>query len=187
MRAMPGLTVLAPADAIECAAMVRWATETNGPVYLRLARDAGPDVFDEGYRFEPGRVHLVREGRDVLLVSTGLQTTRCLDAAGLLDARGISAGVLHVPSLKPVDAEALVEAARAARLVVSVEEHTVLGGLGGLVAEILTALEPRRLVRVGIDDSWGESAPNDFLLEKHGLSAARVAERVARELAAETR
>ena len=187
MRAMPGLTVLAPADAIECAAMVRWATETNGPVYLRLARDAGPDVFDESYRFEPGRVRLVREGRDVLLVSTGTQTTRCLEAAGLLDARGISAGVLHVPSLKPVDAEALVDAARAARLVVSVEEHTVLGGLGGLVAEILTALEPRRLVRVGIDDSWGESAPNDFLLEKHGLSAARVAERVARELAAETR
>ena len=187
MRAMPGLTVLAPADAIECAAMVRWATETNGPVYLRLARDAGPDVFDEGYRFESGRVRLVREGRDVLLVSTGTQTTRCLDAAGLLDARGISAGVLHVPSLKPVDAEALVDAARAARLVVSVEEHTVLGGLGGLVAEILTAREPRRLVRIGIEDCWGESAPNDFLLEEHGLSAARVAERVARELAAETR
>jgi transketolase len=187
MRAMPGLTVLVPADAIECAAMVRWATETNGPVYLRLARDAGPDVFDEGYRFEPGTVRLVREGRDVLLVSTGLQTARCLDAAGLLEAGGISAGVLHVPSLKPVDAEALVDAARAARLVVSVEEHTVLGGLGGLVAEILAAREPRRLVRIGIEDSWGESAPNDFLLDKHGLSPARVAERVARELAAETR
>jgi transketolase len=179
------LTVLAPADAIECAAMSP-GDRGERPVYLRLARDAGPDVFDESYRFEPGRVRLVREGRDVLLVSTGTQTTRCLDAAGLLDARGISAGVLHVPSLKPVDAEALVDAARAAWLVVSVEEHTVLGGLrvGGRDPR---ARESAAWARVGIDDSWGESAPNDFLLEKHGLSPARVAERVARELAAETR
>jgi transketolase len=184
MRAMPGMTVLAPGDATECAAMVRWATETPGPVYLRLHRDAGPDLFDGDYRFEPGRVSALRDGSDVLLISTGPQSARCLEAAVRLEADGISAGVLHVPSIKPVDAAAIADAVGRVRLAFSVEEHTVIGGLGGLVAEILTTHEPRRLVRIGLEDCWGESAPNDFLLDKHGLSASRVAERVTRELAA---
>lgn len=187
MRTMPGMTVLAPGDAVECRAMVRWATEFAGPVYLRLSRDPAAPLFDEAYRFEPGTVYQLRDGGDVLLISTGPQTARCLDAAVLLQASGISAGVLHVPSIKPVDAPAIVRATRRARLLVSVEEHTVLGGLGGLIAEILTAHEPRRLVRIGLEDCWGESAPNEFLLDKHGLSAPRVAERVARELSRETR
>jgi transketolase len=184
MRAMPGMTVLAPADATECAAAVRWATETLGPVYLRLARDAGPDLFDATYRFEPGRVIRLRAGSDVLIVSTGLQSARCLEAAVVLETGGISAGVLHVPSLKPVDESAIAEAAGGVGLVVSVEEHTIFGGLGGLVAEILTERQPRRLVRIGIQDTWGESAPNAFLLDRHGLSPGRVAERVLQELSA---
>lgn len=183
LRAMPGMTVLAPGDEHECAAMVRWATETHGPVYLRLARDAGPALFDDEYLFEPGRVRPLRSGSDVVLVSTGPQTARCLEAAGLLAADGVSAGVVHVPSIKPIDAPGLLDAIRPVRLVVTVEEHTILGGLGGLVAEIVTSSEPRRVVRIGIEDRWGESAPNAFLLDRHGLSPARVAERVARELA----
>ena len=183
MRAMPGMTVIAPADATECAAAVRWATDMVGPVYLRLARDAGPDVFGDDYRFEPGRVIRLREGADVLILSTGPQTARCLEAATILAARGIGAGVLHVPSLKPVDAGSIADAARRVPLVVTAEEHTVFGGLGGLVAEILGERSPRRLVRIGIADTWGESAPNAFLLDRHGLSAERVAERIEREMA----
>ena len=178
MRAMPGMTVLAPGDATECIAMVRWASAMSGPVYLRLARDAGPDLVDPDYAFVPGRVLVVREGTDVLIVSTGMQTARCLDAAALLEADGISAGVLHVPSLKPVDGAAIAAAAGRVPLVVSVEEHSVFGGLGGLVAEIVGALAPRRVVRIGIEDTWGESASNAFLLDRHGLSPERVAERV---------
>ena len=181
MRAMPGMTVLAPADAAECAAMVRWATNTPGPVYLRLHRDAGPDLFDAAYRFEPGRVISLREGTDVLIVSTGPQSIRCLEAAALLEDQGISAGVLHVPSLKPVDGPAIAAAAGRLNLVVSVEEHTILGGLGGLVAEILAEHQPRRLVRIGIQDTWGESASNAFLLNRHGLSPERISERIAQE------
>src|SRR6476661_9927902 len=183
MRAMPGMTVIAPADATECAAAVRWATDVAGPVYVRLARDAGADVFGDDYRFEPGRVIRLRDGSDVLIVSTGLQTARCLEAATILSGRGISAGVLHVPSLKPVDADSIAEAARGVPLVVTAEEHSVFGGLGGLVAEILGERAPRRLVRIGIADTWGESAPNAFLLDRHGLSAERVAERIEREMA----
>jgi transketolase len=138
-------------------------------------------VFDATYRFEPGRVIRLRAGSDVLIVSTGPQSVRCLEAAQLLEAGGISAGVLHVPCLKPVDAATIAEAAGGVRLVVSVEEHTILGGLGGLVAEILSERVPRRLVRIGVEDTWGESAPNAFLLDRHGLSPERIAARVVRE------
>jgi transketolase len=182
MRAMPDMTVLAPADAAECAAMVRWATATPGPVYLRLGRESGPDLFGADYAFEPGRVVRLRDGSDLLLVSTGQQTARTLAAAELLAASGVRAGLLHVPCLKPVDEAAIAEAAAAVPLVVTTEEHTVLGGLGGLVAEIVTSNEPRRVVRIGIEDTWGESAPNAWLLDRHGLTAERIVERVLRQL-----
>jgi transketolase len=180
LRAMPGMTILVPADAAETAAMTRWATATPGPVYLRLGREAGPDVFGPDYVFEPRRVILLREGTEVLLVSTGQQTARTLAAAELLGEDGISAGVLHVPSIKPADELAIASAAANVPLVVTTEEHTVIGGLGGLVAEILATNDPRPLVRIGIEDAWGESAPNAWLLEHHGLTPERVAERVRR-------
>jgi transketolase len=178
MRAMPGMTVLAPADAIECAAMVRWATASAGPIYLRLSREAGPDVFDGSYSFVPGRVIRLRQGTDVLLISTGQQTARTLDAAERLAAGGIAAGVLHVPSIKPLDEAELADAAREVPLVVTTEEHSILGGLGGLVAEVISSRTPRRVERLGIDDVWGESASNAWLLDRHGLTAERVADRV---------
>jgi len=178
MRAMPDMTVVAPADAIEGEAIIRWATEYQGPVYVRLARDASPNVFDEQYRFVPGKTISLKEGSDVLLISTGPQSGRCLQAAELLHGQGISAGVLHVPSIKPVNKEEIVSAAEKAKVVVTVEEHTIYGGLGGLVAEVLSEASPRRVVRFGIEDRWGESAPNDYLLDLFQLSAPRLSERI---------
>ena len=178
MRAMPDMTVVAPADAIEGEAIIRWATEYEGPVYVRLARDPSPNVFDEQYRFVPGKTISLKEGSDVLLISTGPQSVRCLQAAELLQGQGISAGVLHVPSIKPVNKEEIVSAAEKAKMVITVEEHTVYGGLGGLVAEILSEASPRRVVRFGIDDRWGESAPNDYLLDLFQMSAPRLSDRI---------
>ena len=178
MRAMPDMTVLAPADAIEGEAIIRWATEFQGPVYLRLARDASANVFDEKYSFVPGKTILLREGSDVLLISTGPQSVRCLQAAELLQGQGVSAGVLHVPSIKPVNKEEIVSASEKAKLVITVEEHTIYGGLGGLVAEILSEASPRRVVRFGIEDRWGESAPNDYLLDLFQMSPPRLSERI---------
>lgn len=178
MRAMPDMTVLAPADAIEGEAIIRWATEFQGPVYLRLARDASPNVFDEQYQFIPGKTISLREGSDVLLISTGPQSVRCLQAAELLQGQGISAGVLHVPSIKPVNKEEIVSAAEKAKLVITIEEHTIYGGLGGMVAEILSEASPRRVVRFGIEDRWGESAPNDYLLDLFQMSPPRLSERI---------
>ena len=178
MRAMPDMTVVAPADAIEGEAIIRWATDYEGPVYVRLARDASPNVFDEQYRFVPGKTISLKEGSDVLLISTGPQSVRCLQAAELLHGQGISAGVLHVPSIKPVNKEEIVSAAEKAKVVVTVEEHTIYGGLGGLVAEVLSEASPRRVIRFGIEDRWGESAPNDYLLDLFQMSAPLLSERI---------
>src|SRR4029077_7335788 len=186
MRAMPDMTVLAPADAIEGEAIIRWATEFQGPVYLRLARDASPNVFDEEYRFIPGKTISLREGSDVLLISTGPQSVRCLQTAELLQGQGVSAGVLHVPSIKPVNKEEIVSASERVKLVITIEEHTIYGGLGGMVAEVLSEASPRRVVRFGIEDRWGESAPNDYMLDLFQMSQQKLSERV-KNLVGETR
>jgi transketolase len=180
MRAMPQMTVLAPADQYECAAMIKWASDYNGPVYLRLTRDGSADVFGSDYQFAIGELRLLRSGRHALLISTGPQSVRCLEAANELAKQQIEVGVLHVPSIKPLNVAALLEACSAYDLIFTVEEHSIIGGLGGLVAEILSENSPRRVIRYGIEDKWGESAPNDFLLDKYGLSALQVSQRIAK-------
>jgi transketolase len=185
MRAMPDMTVLAPADEAELISMMDWAQAYDGPVYLRLVRDAVPDVFDAGYTFTPGAVYRLRDGTDVAIVSTGPQTSRVLESADQLAEHGVTATVVHVPCLKPLDSNALRDSVAGHELVVTVEEHSVIGGLGGLVAETLTATGPSaRIERIGIDDVWGESAGNDFMLAKHGLSPERVRQRVLSVLGA---
>jgi transketolase len=144
-------------------------------------------VVAPDYEFVPGRMLRIRDGADVLLVATGQQTARTLAAAELLAAQGIDAGVVHVPCLKPVDTVALADACAGAPLVVTTEEHTVIGGLGSLVAEVVTGADPRRVERIGIDDAWGESAPGAWLLTRFGLMAEQVAERVRGALEAGAR
>jgi transketolase len=175
-RAMPGLSVIAPADANELAAAMRSMMETDGPQYLRVTRDASPVVFPEDHIFRLGAAELLRDGQDVGLIGTGTQTIRVLEAADLLAARGIDAAVLHVPTLKPLDAEGIVALAQRTNAIVTAEDHSIIGGLGGAVAECLGEHRPTRMVRVGIRDTFGESAPNDALLEKYGLTAKHVAD-----------
>jgi transketolase len=176
MRAMPQMTVLAPADQYECAAMIKWASNYNGPVYLRLTRHGSAD-----YQFTLGEIRPLRQGKHALLISTGPQSVRCLEAANELAKQQIDVGVLHIPSIKPLNEAALLEVCSAYDLIFTVEEHSVFGGLGGLVAELLSENSPRRVIRYGIEDKWGESAPNDFLLDKYGLSALQVSQRIAKD------
>ncbi len=178
MRAMPGMVTVSPADDVEAAQVLRWCAAYEGPAYVRLVRDPTQRLFDDSYRFELGKAVVVREGRDVTLISTGAQTPRTVDAAELLAAVGIEAHVLHVPTLKPVDVEAIVAAAERTGRVVTVEEHTVIGGLGGMVAETLSGHRPTRVDRIGLRDVYVQSGPNDALLDIYGLSAERVAEQV---------
>jgi transketolase len=179
MRAMPGMVTVAPADDVEAAQVLRWAAAYEGPCYVRLVRDATQRLFDDDtYRFVFGKAVVVREGRDVTLISTGTQTPRTVDAAELLAVDGIEAHVLHVPTLKPIDVPAIVAAAERTGRVITVEEHSVIGGLGGAVAEVLSEHRPTRVNRIGLQDVYVQSGTNDALLDIYGLSAARVAEQV---------
>jgi transketolase len=178
MRAMANMAVIAPADEIETRQAIQASVEVESPVYLRITREATPPLFDRSYRFDFGKGVVVRDGGDVTLVSTGVQTTRVVRAAEILSKQGIDALVLHLPTIKPLDHDAISEAARATGLVVTVEEGTVLGGLGGAVAETLAERFPVTVKRLGIQDVFGESGPDEALLEKYRLSASKVADDV---------
>ncbi|MBQ2245906.1 MAG: transketolase family protein [Selenomonadales bacterium] len=175
MRALPNMTVLVPADAAEAKAVVRWAAEYNGPVYIRLGRSGVPDVFDETYEFKFGKAVTLKEGKDVTLIGMGIMTSAALEAAEMLAEEGISATVLNMPTIKPIDEDAIVAAANATGAIVTCEEHSIIGGLGSAVAEVLAEKASARLVRVGVKDTFGESGKPADLLKKYGLTAADIA------------
>lgn len=175
MRALPNMTVVVPADAFEVRQAVRAAAEWQGPVYLRLGRPAVPRLFADGHRFAIGPACLCRAGRDVTIVSTGLMLAHALDAAAELESEGIAAEVLHVPTLKPLDAGAILESVGRTGAVVTAEEHGIVGGLGSAVAEILGEHRPAPLRRVGVRDTFAESGTPDELMEKYGLTARHIA------------
>jgi transketolase len=187
MRAMPNMVTVSPADDTEADQVLRWSASYQGPVYVRLVRDATQHLFDTSYTFQFGAAVALRDGSDVTLISTGAETPRVMDAAEILAARGIQACVLHVPTIKPLDVSAIVQAAERSNFVITVEEHTVIGGLGGAVAETLSEHRPTPLRRIGLPDVFGESASNDDLLQTYGLSADRVADRVATLMASARR
>jgi len=183
MRTLPGIVVLAPGDEEETRQAVRAMVASDGPVYMQVTRDPSPVLFTSGYHFEIGRSVVLREGSDVTLISAGPQSSRVCEAAEILARHDIDSLVLHVPTIKPLDQEGIVQAARATGCVVVIEEQNVLGGLGGAVAEVLADRYPVPVKRIGIDDTYGESGPNEALLEKYRLSAGAVAQQVEGVLA----
>lgn len=176
MRMIPGMTVISPADALETKQAVRAAFAYQGPVYIRLTRDKFPRLHGEDYHFQIGKAVVVRPGKDVLLVGCGLGTSICLDAAELLAAEGIEATVLHSPTLKPFDRDTLLSLAKTHKAVVTCEEHQAHGGLGGIVAEILSEAHPMPLRRVGVKDQFGQSGKPEKLLEAYGITPQAVAD-----------
>jgi transketolase len=149
--------------------------EDDRPTYLRLTRDASPIITSGDRAFEIGKGYLLREGTDVGIISTGVQTVRALEAADILESNQISAAVLHLPTIKPLDIDAIVSLAQRTGAIVTAEDHSILGGLGGAVAEVLAEHAPTRMRRIGIQDTYGESGPNDALLEKYGLTPRHIA------------
>lgn len=175
MRMIPGMTVISPADALETKQAIRAAYAHQGPVYVRLTRDKFPRIHAEDYRFQIGKAVMMRPGTDVLLVGCGLGTSICLAAAEQLAAEGIEATVLHCPTIKPFDRETLLTLAKAHKAVVTCEEHQAHGGLGGVVAEILSEAHPMPLRRVGVKDQFGQSGKPEKLLEAYGITPQAVA------------
>lgn len=172
MRSIPGMVIINPSDAIEAEAATKAAAAYDGPVYLRFGRLAVP-VFNDrpDYKFEMGKGAVLREGKDLTIVATGLPVAACLEAAEKLAEDGIDAKVINIHTIKPLDEELIVEAAKQTGKVVTVEEHSVIGGLGSAVCDCLSEKAPVRVMKVGINDVFGESGPAVALLHKYGLDA----------------
>jgi transketolase len=177
-RSLANMVVLAPADGVETKKMMEFANNYYGPVYIRLARDPLPTVFSEDYKFELGKAVKVREGKDVTIISTGTQTGRSLEAAEKLAEEGINAAVLHMPTIKPLDKEAIIQAAEDTGVIVTSEEHSIYGGLGSAVAEVLVEEKPVPMLRVGVKDRNSESGSNEALLQKYEISIDHIAAKV---------
>ena len=175
MRALPNMTVIVPADGIETKQAINAAAEYEGPVYIRMGRPKVPVLFDENYTFEIGKGVVLKEGTDVTLVGTGIMVSKAVEAAELLAAEGISAAVVNISTIKPLDAELIVAQAQKTGAIVTCEEHNIYGGLGSAVAELLVENCPVPMARVGVADKFGESGLPDELLEKYGLTAANIA------------
>ena len=173
MRAMANMVTVAPADEVEARQAIRAIVAYDGPVYLRLTRSDSPILFDDSYRFVLGRSTVVRQGDDVTVFSTGVHTTRVFEAARLLADDGIEVHLVHVPTIKPLDEEGIVTAAQETGFVVTSEEHSIIGGLGSAVAETLSDRYPVPVKRHGLADTFGESGPDDALLDKYGISVEK--------------
>ena len=179
MRTIPGMVVLSPSDDVEAKAAVRAAYEHQGPVYMRFGRLAVPVINDgPDYKFELGKGVVLREGKDVAIITTGLPVAHCLAAAEKLAADGIEAKVINIHTIKPLDEELVAAAAKETGNVVTVEEHSVIGGLGSAVCDVLCAQAPAKVLKIGINDTFGESGPAVELVKKYGLDAESIYEKV---------
>ena len=179
MRSIPGMVVINPSDDVEARAAVRAAYEHEGPVYLRFGRLAVPVINDgPDYKFELGKGVVLREGKDVTIIASGLPVNNCLEAAEKLAADGIDAKVINIHTIKPLDEELVVSAARETGKVVTVEEHSVIGGLGSAVCDVLSEKAPTKVMKIGINDTFGESGPALELIKKYGLDAESIYEKI---------
>ena len=179
MRTIPGMTVINPADDVEAKAAVKAAYEYNGPVYIRLGRLAVPVFNDpENYKFEMGKGVVMKEGTDVSIFATGLEVNEAIGAAKLLEADGINAEVINIHTIKPIDKELVAASAKKTGKVVTVEEHSIIGGLGSAVCESLSETVPTPVLRIGVNDVYGESGPAKALIAKYGLDSEGIYKKV---------
>ena len=181
LRAIDNMTIVVPADPIETAAAMRWAAEIEGPVFIRVSRMSVPAVYDADYEFVPGKAHTVRDGDDVTIISNGTVLWRSIAAAEQLATEGISARVISMPTVKPLDVDAVIAAARETKGIVTAEEATSSGGLGGAVAETIVQSHPTRMKILGVPE-FAPTGSAGFLLDRYGMSPAGIAD-AARTLA----
>lgn len=179
MRTIPGMVVINPSDDIEAKAAVRAAYDHKGPVYMRFGRLAVPVINDNpSYQFELGKGVVLRGGKDITIIATGLPVANCLEAAERLAADGVDARVINIHTIKPLDEELVVAAAKETGKVVTVEEHSIIGGLGSAVCDVLSEKAPTQVMKIGINDTYGESGPAVELVKKYGLDADSIYKKV---------
>ena len=183
MRTIPGMTIINPADATEARAAVLAALELDGPVYIRFGRLAVPVIFGDDYNFEVGKSVELREGNDVTVVASGLLVNEALEAYEILKAEGINARIINIHTIKPLDSEIIIKAAKETGAIVTAEEHSVIGGLGSAVCDVVSENCPVPVIKVGVNDEFGKSGPANDLLDAFGLRAVNIVDAVKRVIA----
>lgn len=176
MRAIPGMVVLSPADATETRKMVFAAAEYEGPVYLRMGRLDTEVLFDDSYEFKIGKINTIKEGTDLTIAATGILVEEALKAQEILAKEGISTRVLNVGTIKPLDEETIVKAAKETKFIITAEEHSVVGGLGSAISEYLSEIHPTLIKKLGVYDKFGQSGTGNELLKKYDLTAEKIVE-----------
>jgi transketolase len=175
MRVIPHMTVIVPADGPETLQAIEAAAEYKGPCYVRVGRSKVSSLFGDDYKFKIGKAHVFNEGKDAAIIATGIMVAEALKARDLLKAEGIDAGVINMSTIKPLDSDAVVAAAKRCGAIVTAEEHSIIGGLGGAVAEALGESAPVPMVRIGVKDKFGTSGDHEGLLKHYGISANDIA------------
>lgn len=182
MRSIPGMIVLSPADATEARQSIIKAAEYKGPVYVRLSRLATEVIFDDSYNFEIGKAVVLREGYDAAVMATGLMVKEALDAADELAKEGIKVRVINISTIKPLDKECVIRAAKETKFILTCEEHSIIGGLGSAVAETVSEEYPAKVIRMGVNDRFGESGKAEELMEKFNLKAVDIVKKIKENL-----
>lgn len=171
MRSIPNMTVLVPADGVETEKMIEEITKFNGPTYVRLGRSAVPNVFNDNYKFEIGKGTILKEGTDVTIIACGIMVNEALKASEILSQEGISAKVVNMSTIKPIDKELIINCAKQTKAIVTAEEHSIIGGLGSSVSEVTSSECPVIVEKVGIKDTFGESGTPNELMKKYGITS----------------
>ena len=182
MRGLPGMTVIVPADCNECTQAVKYAAEVDGPVYIRIARNNLPDVYPADYKFNPSKAAVLKEGTDVTIISNGDILSEAYRAAEILATKGINAEVISIPVVKPLDINTILSSSQKTGFVVTVENHSIYGGIGSAVCEVLSEKLPTRVLRIGMNDTFGQSGTPNELLKHYQLDAESIANRIIENL-----
>lgn len=179
MRSIPNMMVIVPADCTETAEVIKFAAQYNGPMYIRIARTNVPDVFDkETYKFNPNKALVVNEGTDVTLITNGETLAEAIDCVELLKEKNISAELIHMPVIKPIDSETIIKSAQKTNRVVTIENHSIIGGIGSAVSETLSENYPTKVLRIGTNDEFGQSGEQRKLMEHYGLTGEKLAQKI---------
>ncbi len=178
MRSLPNMTVIVPADAEETKQAIKFAASHKGPVYVRIARSNLPNIFDENYKFDYKKAQIIKEGTDVTLITNGETLVETIDCATILSEKGINAEIINVPVVKPIDTEIIIKSAQKTNRVITIENHSVIGGLGGCVCEVLSENYPVKINRIGTNDEFGQSGTAKELMAHYGLNAEKLAEKI---------
>lgn len=181
MRNLPNMTVIVPADCKECEEVIKYAASHKGPMYIRIARTNVPDIFDENYKFDlNGKI--LREGKDVTIVTNGETLAEVIECANILEASGIEAQIIHLPVVKPLNNAIILEAAKKTGFIVTVENHSIIGGLGSAVCEVLSENMPTPVYRIGVNDEFGQSGEQRELMDFYGLTSEKIAQKIEKKL-----